>query len=196
MKNKPHPIPNKEDLVPFTVAQKILADRLNATPQEIAIWVWLDKLQIFECDKYMDGNYKISRVLPDFVTKWMGYSAEEQEDRDPYLIIRKLYFKKDELKAFIPDPIEDRYLTYSQVVERIRNYESNEMEIRDLIEDENSNGYLDDINPTGFDRKIEKGIFWEKQVVGIETEYWSPAQTSPESGPTLPVPVNTTRQNR
>lgn len=123
--------------VHFLVAREILKERLGATPQEIAIWVWMGK-NSGEIDGYRDAPQY------DDPPKFHFPPSESFDSRFDYVSeMMHCYFRRSDLDSFTPG---DRYLTYLQLVERWRT-QLTEQEIVALIKAEGKTEELTGFHP-------------------------------------------------
>lgn len=134
--NNPTAEPETPD-VHFVEAREILKQRLGASSQEIAIWVWMGK-SCGEIDGYRDAPQY------DAPPKFHFPPFESFDARFDYVSeMMHCYFRRGDLEAFSPS---DRYLTYPQLVERWRT-RLTEQEIVALIKAEGATGELTGVHP-------------------------------------------------
>jgi hypothetical protein len=158
--------------VHFLVAREMLKERLGATPQEIAIWVWMGK-KSGEIDGYRDAL-----LYDDEPPKFYFPPFDSFDNRFDYVSeMMHCYFRRSDLDAFTPS---DRYLTYAQLVERWRT-RLTEQEIVALINAEGATGELTGFHPLtgsvqgagyGMNEKemppLDQGMFCLAHVEAVE----------------------------
>ena len=156
--------------VHYLKARELLRTRLDATPHEIAMWVWLGS-QDGGLDAYIQG---------DDEGAWKRfYFPDYEPDADFLAMLMGCYFRLGDLNQYIA---KDRYIAFPALMERWTKYLS-ESEARSLILSKGAKGELEGFHPLsggvqeaglwqdqeGFP-PLEDGIFWLAQVEAIEEE--------------------------
>ncbi len=200
------PVPHEgkdETLLDFLDAEKILELRWGATQQEIAMWVFLSMGSKIEIGS--NKGVAVGPVGPVGLDGCFGAQLGEKpqkfsfSDYKPgfdYLVeLMNCHFKQADLDKFVP---ANRYLTYSQLIERWRGRCSTKKRavayIKAKCESEELNAYypvvgiIDENNDDAGGSyhvdgllQIEDGMFSESEVKSIEAEHPSHAANTDKS---------------
>ncbi len=165
------------EYVHYLRARSMLEKRLGATPQEIGMWTSFGKelhgKPAGGINGYLDPDLYAGRP------RRFRFKDPIAEDFDYLSQLMACYYRLDDLEHFQP---QDRYLTYEAVVRRFRRFCSQEEAIA-LLRTKVMDGELDSFHPitggtagtrswgdeSGFP-PLSDGIFWLKQVIGVETD--------------------------
>ncbi|OFZ98273.1 MAG: hypothetical protein A3H35_08425 [Betaproteobacteria bacterium RIFCSPLOWO2_02_FULL_62_17] len=173
----PEPRGKRGSYTHYLKARAILAERLQASPEEIAIWAWfgrsVGKDPAGGIDGYLDPDQHGGKP-PRFHFR---YDFQGNFDYLPQLM--QCYFRADDLQSFQP---ADRYLTFAGVVERFKRFCGEEEGIA-LVRAKAASGDLASFHPlTGGTSEskawqgeegfppLEQGMFLLSQVLEIEAE--------------------------
>lgn len=96
-------------------ARKILAHRLKATPDEIAVWIWMGRLKAYIGVGELDPP-------PRF-----NYDLGDGGDFDYLSPLMALWFRENDIINFQPKPA-DRFITGKALIERWREQAENQPE--------------------------------------------------------------------
>lgn len=99
------PVSGKADYIPYPKALKLLSERLNATPEEIAAWVWMGPN-----DGGLAGYLNANELQPP-PRFFFDYSM----DKDYLAALMACWFLVDDVTKFQP---ADRYITGMDLIER------------------------------------------------------------------------------
>lgn len=99
------PASGKADYIPYPKALKLLSERLNATPEEIAAWVWMGPN-----DGGLAGYLNANELQPP-PRFFFDYSM----DKDYLAALMACWFLVDDVTKFQP---ADRYITGMDLIER------------------------------------------------------------------------------
>lgn len=153
----------KSAYVPFLVAKQLLVDRLTASPEEIAAWIFLGpKLGGLAAYEHANEKKKPPRFYFDYL---MG------TDYLPQLV--RCWFKKEQVERFAP---RDRFITGQQLVDRWSNSVDH---VNQFIEEMIAERKLLDLHPTFGGTQWTEGdeypprasaLFEVAQIVAIEHE--------------------------
>lgn len=135
---------NEVGYIPYPIAKNLLADRLGATPEEIAAWLWLG----WEKDKTNDNT------APEHALR--AYSLHEPNPPrrfffhigEPELDLQKTmadcYFVRDEVVCFTP---KERYVTAPEFIKELTEYTGNREEAEAQIQNAVREGLIMAFHP-------------------------------------------------
>ncbi len=126
--------PQKPEYIHWLTARETLVTRWDTTPQEIAIWVWLDQVGR-GLRGYRDAHANNEPQKFSF-PQW-------DDDLDFLTELMHCSFLRGDLKTFIPST---RYLTFPQVVERWKPRLPKEADVVALLEAQAKIGGLESFN--------------------------------------------------
>ena len=157
--------------IPYPKAIKSLVDRFNATPEELAAWVWMTPKNN-GLAAYLNANEL--DPPPRFF-----YEALDSSEFDYIPPLMACWFKADDIASFKPI---DRYITGAALIERWESQPN--IQPKDFIQAKIEEARLSDFHPLyggtqasspeGHFPPIESGLFLMSEIERIETEELSP----------------------